>query len=156
MGSGFGAFGATTGAWATGGGAGAGTWGLGLFDPQAAVLNDLLDDFKKLGFEIEIFGTNTFVVHGSPPDVYSGEEKKVIEKILEHYSHSEDVSSGNKDKLARSFAKCRSIKTGKALERTEMKQIIDHLFECEKPYLGIDGKPCIALFDTEQINQLFK
>jgi DNA mismatch repair protein MutL len=44
---------------------------LELATPDAVLLEDLLPEIAALGYEIEPFGTNTFVIQGTPADIGS-------------------------------------------------------------------------------------
>ncbi len=62
-------------------------------------LNELLDDLKLLGYLVEPFGNNTFVIQGSPADVIQGNEKATLEKMLEQYKHfSSDLKFNKREK----------------------------------------------------------
>ena len=54
-----------------------------LTPPDAVVLMELLPDLQQFGYAIEPFGKNAFVVQGTPADVLAGNEKYVLEKLLE-------------------------------------------------------------------------
>ena len=67
---------------------------------------------------IEPFGKNTFVIQGTPADVEQGNEKTMIEKLLEQYKHfSSDLKFSKREKLIRSLAKQQAIKAGAAINR---------------------------------------
>src|SRR5690606_39238478 len=52
--------------------------------PQDAVLlSELLDDLLPLGYLVEPFGKNTFVIQGTPAGLEAGNEKGVVENLLE-------------------------------------------------------------------------
>src|SRR5436190_8816886 len=55
--------------------------------PDAVLLKELLPDMNHLGYLLEPFGNNTFVIQGTPADVDQGNEKTAIEKMLEQYKH---------------------------------------------------------------------
>jgi DNA mismatch repair protein MutL len=44
---------------------------------DTVLLEDLMNDLQQLGYMIEPFGKNTFVVQGTPADVTQGNEKQV-------------------------------------------------------------------------------
>ena len=54
---------------------------------DTVLLNELLTDLNQLGYLLEPFGNNTFVVQGTPADMQQGNEKITIEKMLEQYKH---------------------------------------------------------------------
>jgi len=41
------------------------------------------------------------------------------------------------------------------LSLKEMKNLIEELFSCEKPFLGIDGKPTLVLLSLNEIKKMF-
>jgi DNA mismatch repair protein MutL len=122
------------------------------------LLNELTAELKNLGFDLQPFGAHAFVIHGAPVDIAEGEEKKTIEKIIELFKNNQQqqLKLDKKENLIRSFARSRSIKAGKRLDKKEMKQLIDELFACEKPFLSIDGKNAVAMLTMEEIRSLFK
>jgi DNA mismatch repair protein MutL len=58
--------------------------------------------------------------------------------------------------MIHAMARSNAIKNGSHLERKEMKQLMDELFACEKPFLGIDGKSTVVKLNLEEIDELFK
>ena len=95
---------------------------------------------QLLGYLIEPFGKNTFVIQGTPADVAQGNEKHIIDILLEQYKHfSNDVKFSKREKLIRSLARQQSIKTGVRLAEREMQQLVNDLFACEQPNITPDG-----------------
>jgi len=123
---------------------------------DVALLQELEDDIRSLGFDIREFGGNSFVLHGAPPEVLKGTEKEILESILEKYKRGESPSLNNKREiLAASMAKSVSIKSGQELSNSQMKSLVDELLSCDKPGHGIHGKPCMTLLKTEEIKDRF-
>ncbi|MCU0388755.1 MAG: DNA mismatch repair endonuclease MutL [Chitinophagaceae bacterium] len=58
---------------------------------DAVMLNELLPEMKQLGYHIEPFGNNSFVVQGTPADVEVGNEQKAIEQLLDQYKHKRNA-----------------------------------------------------------------
>jgi len=127
------------------------------FSPaDVALLQELEEDIRSLGFDIREFGGNSFVLHGAPPEVLKGTEKEILESILEKYKSGESPSLNNKREiLAASMAKSVSIKAGQELSSAQMKSLVDELLSCDKPGHGIHGKPCMTLLKTEEIRDRF-
>ncbi|TAH42999.1 MAG: DNA mismatch repair endonuclease MutL [Bacteroidetes bacterium] len=123
---------------------------------DVALLQELVDEIRSLGFDIREFGGNSFVLHGSPPEVLKGTEKSTLESILDKYKNGESPSLKNKREiLAASMAKSVSIKSGQELSTAQMKSLLDDLLACDKPGHGIHGKPCMTLLKTEEIRDRF-
>ena len=97
---------------------------LELTPADSVLINELLPDLHLLGYQVEPFGNNTFVVQGSPADVRDGNEKGALEKMLEQYKHfSMDVTFSKREKLLRSMAWQQSVKAGTFLSEKEIKSL---------------------------------
>ena len=123
---------------------------------DTVLLNGLLDDLKLLGYLVEPFGNNTFVIQGSPADVVQGNEKATLEKMLDQYKHfSNDLKFNKREKLLRSMAWQQSVKAGTSLDQKEMESLINDLFECETPNCTPNGKPSYLEFKKEELDKMF-
>jgi len=123
---------------------------------DAVLLNELIPDLHTLGYHLEPFGNNTFVIQGTPADVLQGNEKAAIEKMLEQYKHfSADLKYSKREKLLRSLAWQQSIKAGNALTQKEMQALVDDLFSCSTPNITPNGKPTYTNFNKPELDKLF-
>jgi DNA mismatch repair protein MutL len=124
--------------------------------PDAVLLNELLSDLNILGYQVEPFGNNSFVIQGSPADVPNGNEKDSLEKILEQYKHfNMDMSFSRREKLLRSMAWQQSIKAGTYLSEKEMKSLVEDLFNCTINNTTPTGKPVFLEFKKDELNKMF-
>jgi len=129
---------------------------LELVHADCVLLEELMTDLYQLGYMIEPFGKNTFVIQGTPADVQQGNEKIVIEKLLEQYKHfSPDLKFSKREKLIRSLAKQQAIKPGQTLTEREMQALINDLFNCQQSNSSPDGKPTFLEFQMEQLEKMF-
>lgn len=128
------------------------------FSPQDALLfNELLDDLNLLGYHVEPFGNNSYVIQGTPAGIEPGDEKTAIENLLEQYKHfSNDVKFSRREKLIRSVAWQHAVKPGKRLTSKEMKSLIDDLFHCASPNITAAGHPTYIEFKKEYLDKMFK
>jgi len=123
---------------------------------DAVLINDLLPDLNVLGFQVEAFGKNTFVIQGSPADVTDGNEKVALEKMLEQYKHfSMDVSFSKREKLLRSMAWQQSVKAGTFLDKKEITSLVEELFACEICNTTPNGKPVFLEFKKDELDKMF-
>jgi len=124
---------------------------------DAAVLRELGDDFKMLGFDLSEFSAQTFVVQGTPPDLAEGQEKEIIESILEQYKINKDEFRNHRQEtVAKVMAKKTALKPGQKLSRQEMKHLVDELFFCQKPSASPDGKPVMVSLSLEELAGKFR
>ena len=129
---------------------------LELVQSDCVLLEELMTDLHQLGYLIEPFGKNTFVIQGTPADIEQGNEKTIIEKLLEQYKHfSPDLKFSKREKLIRSLAKQQAIKPDKPLTEKEMQALVTDLFNCKQPNSAPDGKPIYLEFKIEQLEKMF-
>ena len=123
---------------------------------DAAVLEELMNDLQQLGYIIEPFGKNTFVIQGTPAGLEQGNEKNIIDSLLEQYKHfSNELKFSKREKLVRSLTRQQAIKTGTRLAEREMRQLVNDLFACEQPNTTPDGNPTYLEFRQEQLERMF-
>jgi DNA mismatch repair protein MutL len=124
---------------------------------DAVLLSDLMNDLNQLGYLIEPFGNNTFVIQGTPADVQSGNEKTTIEKLLEQFKHfSSDLKFSKREKLWRSLAWQQAVKPGTALSEEEMRGLVKNLFRCPQANITAAGQPTYIEFKRDYLDQLFR
>jgi len=123
---------------------------------DSVLINELLTDLHLLGYQVEPFGNNTFVIQGSPADVPDGNEKASLEKMLEQYKHfSMDVSFSKREKLLRSMAWQQSVKAGTFLSEKEINSLVEDLFLCEISNTTPNGKPVFLEFKKDELEKMF-
>jgi DNA mismatch repair protein MutL len=123
---------------------------------DAVVLEELSADLQQLGYLIEPFGKNTFVIQGTPADTEPGHEKQTIDLLLEQYKHfSNDLKFSKREKLVRSLSRQQAIKTGTRLTEREMRQLVADLFDCEQSNSTPDGTPTYLEFKGDQLEKMF-
>jgi DNA mismatch repair protein MutL len=123
---------------------------------DAVLILELIPDLQKMGYTIEPFGQTTFVIQGTPADIESGNEKKILESILEQYKHfSSELRLSNREKLLRCVAWQQAVKPGKLLTVFEMQALVQDLFSCITPNAAPNGRPTYTSFSKEQIDRLF-
>ena len=123
---------------------------------DSVLLQELLPDLHQLGYMIEPFGKNAFVIQGTPADVESGNEKSVLEKILEQYKHfNAELKLNRREILLRTVATQQSIKAGAALSEREMQKLVYDLSVCRQPNTTPSGKPTYLEFRKDALEKMF-
>ncbi|MBO9566614.1 MAG: DNA mismatch repair endonuclease MutL [Niastella sp.] len=124
---------------------------------DAVLMNELTGDLNLLGYLIEPFGNQAFVIQGTPADLEQGNEKMIIENLLEQFKHfSSDLKFSKREKVIRSLAWQQAIKPGTALTEKEMRTLVDDLFKCRQPNVTAGGNPTYIEFKRDYLEQLFK
>ena len=123
---------------------------------DSVLLNELLPDLQQMGYQIEPFGKDSFVIQGTPADVEQGNESMAIELLLEQFKHyTSDLKFSKREKLIRSLARQHSIKSGQTLSQKERKQLVEELFSCEQPNITPNGFPTYTELRQEELEKLF-
>lgn len=121
------------------------------------LIEQLLPEFKLMGFDLDIFGKNSFIIKGIPSDLTDFNIKQTIDFILESYKiNTIDSKIDRHDNLSRAIAKSTSIKYGKVLQELEMKQLLMSLFNCENPLYTANGKFIMMEIENTEIEKFFK
>jgi len=124
---------------------------------DAALMADLLPDLEMLGYLIERSGHQGFLINGTPADLEAGNEKVVIEQLLEQFKHfSGDLKFSRREKLIRSLSWQQAVKAGTALTEKEMKALVTDLFQCRQHNVTAGGSPTYIEFKKDYLEQLFK
>ncbi|MBI2282995.1 MAG: DNA mismatch repair endonuclease MutL [Bacteroidetes bacterium] len=123
---------------------------------DAALLTELLPDLLTIGYQVEPFGNNSFVIQGIPADVLAGNEKHAIELLIEQFKHfSSDVKFSKREKLVRCMARQQAIKAGQALTQKEMLVLVEELFTCNSPNVTPTGSPTYLEFKEDYLDRMF-
>jgi DNA mismatch repair protein MutL len=123
---------------------------------DAEILKGLLPQINLLGFDIQEFGKDVFVIHGVPADLKSlQDEQKIIEQLLEQYKSNRDLDLNIFENIARATARSSAIKKGQSLSQEEMIELVDKLFACAMPFTSPTGKKCFVTFELDELARKF-
>ncbi len=129
---------------------------LSLSPSDANLLKELREQINLLGFDIEEFGANTFVINGVPAELAGKQdEQQVIETLLEQYKGNLEFQLDVKDNIARAMARSASIKYGQVLQPPEMHMLIDKLFACAVPFKSPSGRKCFITLELDELAKRF-
>lgn len=124
---------------------------------DAQILLEILPEVNGLGFDIQEFGKNSFVIHGFPADLVQENEKKIVEEMIEQFKMNAQVTKLSKrENLAKSLAYSSSIKAGKKLSVEEMKTLIDELFACENAFTAPNGRFTFITIGNDELEKRFE
>jgi DNA mismatch repair protein MutL len=129
---------------------------LQLSAPDAILLQELIPDLLTLGYTIEPFGKDSFIVQGTPADTGPGEERSILENLLEQFKHfNSEMKFSRREKLIRTMARQQAVKPGTPLGDTEMRTLVDGLFACTQHNVTPGGDPTYIEFKKDYVEKLF-
>jgi DNA mismatch repair protein MutL len=123
---------------------------------DAVLLRDILVDINNLGFDIQEFGGNSFVIHGIPSGLGVVQEEVLLERVMNQYKDNLELDLGIRDNLARSMARSAAIRRGQVLCISEMEEVIDQLFACSIPGQSPGGRRCFVNYDMDELQRRFQ
>lgn len=123
---------------------------------QSALLSEIMDEFKFMGFDLGHFGGNSIIVNGLPPQISNGDEQKVIESILEDYEQTAGDMKLNKNKsLALSLSHQSTAHRDVPRAKEEIEHLIGELFKLEQPQYTHSGKQIFITLGPNRIFEFF-
>lgn len=130
---------------------------LHLLPADAVLVSEMLADLNALGYDLEPFGNNTFIVRGTPADIQTGNEQATIEGLLEQFKNfSHELKHNRREQLVRSMARNNAIPRGKPLTPREMQNVIDELFACSMPSVSPGGRFTYISFKLQDLDRMFE
>ena len=127
------------------------------FSPSdSVVVHELIPLLQQTGYILEHFGQNTFIIQGIPAHLSHGQEKTIIENIVERYKNfSSELKISKQEILLRTLSAQQAIKPGTSLTDFEMKSLVHDLFNCQQPNFTPSGRPVFIEFSKEQLDKMF-
>ena len=124
-----------------------------LSSKESLVLQSNLDNFKKLGFDIESFGENSVVIR-SIPSILSGDDcKQAVKDILDKLVSEQKGTSFDEviNKMILVMACRGAVKAGQILSIEEMSSMIKELMNTVRPFTCPHGRPIALTIEKGQI-----
>ena len=124
---------------------------------QAAMMESLLDDFSRLGFDISNMGGGSFAIQGVPEGVAGLAPSKLVADMLASTMEKggmskEDIHRG----MALTMARSSALVVGEVLSVAEMVNLVDELFACKMPGYTPEGKKTFVVFDDSEVDGIFR
>lgn len=122
------------------------------------ILKENLNLLHDIGFEIEEFGMNSFVVKAHPIWLPQGYEEMSIRKIMEVILATEHNFSIEKfnEKIAIMLSCKLAIKANENITSEEQEQLINDLRKCDNPFNCPHGRPTTIFYSNYDLEKLFK
>ena len=121
------------------------------------LLNNNMERFTSLGYEIESFGGNEYKVTAIPAGLPSLDYKALLVEILG--SLSEDYKAGDAeiftDRVATMSCKA-AVKGNNKLSIEEISNLMDELMTLDNPYNCPHGRPTLIVMTKYDIERKFK
>ena len=116
----------------------------------------ILDEIKLLGFDLNLIGSDAFIVNGVPTDTKDEDEQMLLQGLLEQFKENQDVLKLDKtESLARAFAKRTAGRYTQKLSILEMNTLVEELFGSSNPSYTPSGELTMKILSLGEIGELF-
>ena len=113
-----------------------------------------LEMFKNIGFDIEIFGENSIKVNGIPDIDYRVNSKNVFLDTLDEMLTNERSSSKDIEERFIATVACKAaVKANMDLNKEEVDSLIQNLLTLKNPYTCPHGRPTTIKFSKNELNK---
>ena len=120
-------------------------------------LEERLSLVEEFGIEMEPFGQNTFQIQSHPAWIKKGQEKAIIEEIIDFILADEKITVAKLREATAIMMSCKgSIKANHHLSEWEARQLLVDLAKCNNPYNCPHGRPVLVHLTNKDLEHLFK
>lgn len=125
---------------------------------ESELLDTYMDQFTRIGFEIENFGPDSYAVSAVPDNLFDVAKKELLMEMID--SLSDEIYTGlTPDVIDEKIASmsCKAAVKGKMrLSAAEADALIGELLELENPYHCPHGRPTIISMTKRELEKKFK
>ena len=123
---------------------------------KAGVLEDQLENLERLGFEVEVFGPNSFIVRAMPQIFSAGSAKEALESVVNAFEEDESPLQGEVlAKLAGRICKRLAVKGGQWLSEAEQSALLADLEASPSPRTCPHGRPTMIHLSAALLQRQF-
>ena len=123
---------------------------------DSETLSNNLDKLTTLGFDIEYFGNDSFIVRAVPAIVNSSDIEKVLMSIVKYRSDDlYGVPGWSEDQIIKRVCRLVAVRAGKVLSYDEQVALLRNLETCKSPGTCPHGRPTMIYFSLGSIRNQF-
>lgn len=125
---------------------------------EAQLLNEYMDQFTRIGFEIEEFGQDTYAVRAVPDNLFSLAKKDLLIEMLDSLSDelNRTMTAELIDEKVASMSCKAAVKGNMKLSAAEADALIGELLTLDNPYHCPHGRPTIISMTKRDLEKKFK
>lgn len=125
-----------------------------LTHPEYMLMEEKLESFQALGFEIEPFGQMSVMVRGTPADLELRDAEAFLHDIVSEMANI-DTKSGIHDMIIKKA--CRyAVKAGDTLGDQEIRHLLREIGESDTPLTCPHGRPILVKWTRRDLERMFK
>ena len=122
----------------------------------AALLQSQIVTLNRIGFSIEPFGGNTFLVRSLPTVLGNVDPVRAVRVVVEDFEEDETVLAAEVEaKLIARVCKRAAVKAGQVLSLAEQAELVQRLEQCLSPRTCPHGRPTMIHLSVEALERQF-
>lgn len=131
---------------------------LNLSMQESELFQKYLDQFTRIGFEIEPFGGDSFAVRAIPDNLFGIAKKELLMEMIDALSDELNPNLAPEliDEKVASMSCKAAVKGNSRLSVQEMQTLIGELLTLENPYHCPHGRPTIIEMSKRELEKKFK
>ena len=131
---------------------------LSLSMQEAQLLNENMNRFSRIGFEIEPFGGEEYAVRAVPDNLFSIAKKELLMEMIDDLTEGLSTSMTPEliDEKVASLSCKAAVKGNNRLSAQEVDKLIGELLTLDNPYHCPHGRPTIIAMTKRDLEKKFK
>lgn len=122
----------------------------------AGLVAQHLEELNRVGFAIEAFGGDTFLVRAVPSILAGQDPARTVEEIAQALADRRNlVGETSEALLVKMICKRAAIKAGQLLSDLEMQELVRQLEECQSPRTCPHGRPTMIQLSASELEKAF-
>lgn len=125
---------------------------------ERQLLEENMDRFTQIGFELETFGSDAYAIRGVPANLYSIAKRELFIDMLDELGSNAQQNLPTErivEKIASMSCKA-AVKGNSNLSAIEVEHLITQLLELENPFHCPHGRPTIIAISKKEMEKKFK
>jgi len=125
---------------------------------QLVILDSIVPELARNGFEVEPFGPKTIAIKTAPAILKPALVEKLLIELLDGLERETQVMNIDalKKKIAATVSCHAAIKINTPLDETKMRWLVGELMKTDVPTVCPHGRPIILRYDLREILKAFK
>lgn len=122
---------------------------------QNQLIEDNIDRFLVLGFNLQDFGSQTWQLRGIPAELPNHRAIEALQGMIEELEQSYELKEDIRIELALAWARANATPRGVKLNQEEMSELINQLFLTDNPYKTPKGDAIFIRITLDEVAKKF-
>ncbi|MFH1896954.1 MAG: DNA mismatch repair endonuclease MutL [Candidatus Desantisbacteria bacterium] len=124
---------------------------------ETSIMLESIPLLNELGFKIDEFGQNTFIIQGVPVGMDKSDPKGIVLEMLHDIQNTGKAKTFSelRENMIISMSCKAAIKAGQPLAAEEMSSLVQQLMETQQPHTCPHGRPTMIRLGMEELEKRF-